>query len=299
MRLFDRIIIVDWSASTRPKLGRDSIWIGIHTKDAAQQKNLPTRAAARDFLEKLLSDSVDHDVRTLVGFDFPLGFPSGFASYIGSKGANWKTVWQALSSKMKDGPANANNRFEVANALNESISGEPYPFWGLPKNQRHKFLSSRKSTTLRLLEDFRHTDKRAKGAHSIWKLYYSGCVGSQALTGIPVASYLRYHSYLKDHCMVWPFEDGFHAPLKQSKIVIAEVFPSLLQPLLGKPWNKKTRDKEQVRDLAKHYFQLDQDGHLRQLFAGPRNLSVDELRTAVTEEGWILPINDSKLCLRV
>jgi hypothetical protein len=27
--MFDRFVVVDWSASSTPKLGRDSIWIGV------------------------------------------------------------------------------------------------------------------------------------------------------------------------------------------------------------------------------------------------------------------------------
>lgn len=40
--IFDRIAILDWSAANRPRLGKDSIWLG---HDSAPPENLPTRAA--------------------------------------------------------------------------------------------------------------------------------------------------------------------------------------------------------------------------------------------------------------
>ncbi|MCE3289702.1 MAG: cobalamin biosynthesis protein CbiG, partial [Caulobacter sp.] len=33
-RLFDAFVMVDWSASSTPKTGRDSIWIGVNKRDA-------------------------------------------------------------------------------------------------------------------------------------------------------------------------------------------------------------------------------------------------------------------------
>ena len=79
--LFDVIVIVDWSAQSSAKRGADSIW--SYELDAALPAhgdpiNHPTRAEAR---EHLVSRLQRHATRTvLLGFDFPLGYPAGFAA---------------------------------------------------------------------------------------------------------------------------------------------------------------------------------------------------------------------------
>ena len=35
------------------------------------------------------------------------------------------------------------------------------------------------------LPEFRHAELAAKGASSVWKLYYNGSVGGQTILGIP------------------------------------------------------------------------------------------------------------------
>ena len=51
MTLFDAYLMVDWSASSRPNSGEDSIWIGVAVRDSGQVRldkpeNPRTRAAA-------------------------------------------------------------------------------------------------------------------------------------------------------------------------------------------------------------------------------------------------------------
>ena len=74
--------------------------------------------------------------RVLAGFDFPNGYPRGFANLAGfsgiDDGAVWRAVWDGLDGLIRDGVDNSNNRFEIAAALNERISGGPFPFWGCP-----------------------------------------------------------------------------------------------------------------------------------------------------------------------
>ena len=70
--IFDRYIIVDWSASNRPRVGKDSIWICM--LDAAGHictENPPTRCKAEVMIGDALRQFVAGGERVLVGFDFP------------------------------------------------------------------------------------------------------------------------------------------------------------------------------------------------------------------------------------
>lgn len=76
---FDMSIVVDWSASSTPKLGRDSIWSCIHdwASGSSTTVNHPTRRMAHAYIERAL---IEHDDRCIpVGFDTPYGYPRGFA----------------------------------------------------------------------------------------------------------------------------------------------------------------------------------------------------------------------------
>ena len=68
--------------------------------------------------------------RVLAGFDFPFGYPRGFAAALTGR-AEALAVWEYLADRIVDGPDNANNRFEVAAALNARLPGTG-PFWGRP-----------------------------------------------------------------------------------------------------------------------------------------------------------------------
>src|SRR5690349_19837383 len=84
-RLFSAYVIVDWSASSKPNTGADSVWIGVLRRDvrfrmAFESFNPPTRGEGEKRLALILDDLKKRSERALVGFDFPLGFPRGFAS---------------------------------------------------------------------------------------------------------------------------------------------------------------------------------------------------------------------------
>src|ERR1051325_3015336 len=79
--MFDSFVIVDWSAASQPKMGRDSIWICAVDRDGAERlvENPRTRHSAKNLLGELLSDATARSERVLLGFDFPFGYPAGFA----------------------------------------------------------------------------------------------------------------------------------------------------------------------------------------------------------------------------
>ena len=55
---FDRIAIFDWPAASRPKRGKDSIWLGLAGPEGVTAENLPTRAEAEARM-KIAADALD------------------------------------------------------------------------------------------------------------------------------------------------------------------------------------------------------------------------------------------------
>jgi hypothetical protein len=134
---------------------------------------------------------------------------------------------------VKDKADNTNNRFGVGSELNRRLTGGPFPFWGCPPKDALTTLQPKRTREHGPddLPEFRHADVAAKGAASIWKLYYNGSVGGQAIVGIPAARRLK--DARGDAARVWPFETGFkaltEADLEGVQVVIAEVYPSLVK----------------------------------------------------------------------
>jgi len=169
--------------------------------------------------------------------------------------------------------------------MNRLMTGEAFPFWGAPARDTQTMLSAKRVRDHAEgdLPEFRYAEESAKGASSIWKLYYQGSVGGQALTGLPVVKRLA----AKRPTKLWPFETGWR-PLAQSDLedaeaVFAEIYPATLDAKL-KPG--ETKDAAQVRAACEHFNARDEKGQLAALF-GPAG---DDPRRAVVEaeEGWIL-----------
>src|ERR1700680_4500793 len=114
--MFDRYIIVDWSASNSPKTGKDSVWIcDLPRAGDPVSTNPSTRRTAEVQLRHLLIDAVDRGERVLIGFDFPYGYPQGFAAALGLEGPPWSAIWRYITAQIEDSRhSNENNRFEVA-----------------------------------------------------------------------------------------------------------------------------------------------------------------------------------------
>ena len=217
-RLFNAYVIVDWSAASKPNTGADSVWIGVLKRDvrfrlAFEAFNPPTRAEAEKKLVAVLDDLKKRGERALLGFDFPLGFPRGFATALKLPVAAppWRAAWDQIDKMVKDKADNTNNRFGVASEINRRITGGPFPFWGCPPKDALTTLQPKRTRdhTPEDLPELRHAELAAKGASSIWKLYYNGSVGGQAILGIPVVRRLKlaYGEAMR----IWPFETGFKA----------------------------------------------------------------------------------------
>ncbi|MEO0764296.1 MAG: hypothetical protein AAFZ09_21255 [Pseudomonadota bacterium] len=120
---FDAVVVVDWSSAATPTTGKDSIWWALHrVGDAAETRleNPATRAAAEAQLLDLLRDEIAAGRRVLIGFDFPFGYPEGFADAAFGPGA-WRAVWAGLSETVQERPGNVNTRFAAAAEINRRI----------------------------------------------------------------------------------------------------------------------------------------------------------------------------------
>jgi len=263
---FTHIAVVDWSAASGPSPARpaaDAIWIGVQGPDGAAQTYHRTRASAESALRDLLA----RPGRWLIGFDFPMGYPQGFAERLtGTPRA--EAVWHWLAARITDAPDNRNNRFALAAEINRQFGGGL--FWGRPAQLDLPDLPPRRTTDPAALglADRRAVERLVPRAQPVWKLYTTGSVGSQALMGLPVIARL---AALPD-VSVWPFQPP-------SRVVLAEVYPSLLGArVMAEPGIK---DAAQVRLLARAFWQLAQTGQLAPLLeAAPA--------PARSEEGWIL-----------
>jgi hypothetical protein len=191
-----------------------------------------------------------------------------------------------------DKPTNVNNRFNVAAQLNRLLTDGPFPFWGAPPKDVQTTLTA---TKLRPhgpgdLPEFRHADLAAKGAASIWKTYYNGSVGGQAIMGIPVVRRLK--DARGEAARVWPFETGFkamsEADLAGVDVVFAEVYPSMVKPQGAAG---EVKDLMQVRTLAEHFARLDEANKLGEVFGPAKGMAADAVLDAEREEGWILGID--------
>lgn len=282
--MFDRFVVVDWSASSTPKRGRDSIWIA--TRDAVDLSvaNPPTRRAA----EEMLVESLCHGGTTLLAVDFSLGFPAGTADALGLDGRSWAAMATLLAELIVDRADNTNNRFEVASALNERITGSAAPFWGCPPSRRTATLGSTKPLGSPSLPEWRGVEgllrERGHRPFSSWQLLGAGAVGSQSLLGIPML--LRLAARLGERVQVWPFADGLRVPeLDADSVVVAEVWPSM-HPLAEE--GSEVRDAQQVVAVADWLTSLDRCDEIGALFTP--EVSKDVPPGVVDEEGWVLGV---------
>ena len=167
-RLFDAVIIADWTAAETRKLGDQSLWLGVAKRDVrfrlyAETHNTATRAEGEALLASLLADHRKRGDRVLAGFDFCLGFPTGTAARLGLKDTPaWSATGRFLSQNVVDKADNTNNRYQVAAKMNRLMTDEAWPFWGAPAKQTQRWLTATKPTTAHNIPEFRATEDAAR-----------------------------------------------------------------------------------------------------------------------------------------
>ena len=233
-----------------------------------------------------------------MGFDFPLGFPTGTAKKLGlddpcerATNSPWRYTWELLNRKLVDDERNQNNRFDVAEFLNCEISNEPFPFWGNVREEQRQFLKRRGRRDFQSndVEEFRLCEKTCKrltqtNPKSVWQLSGRGSVGSQTLTDIP--SVWRIRQTFTSQCCIWPFETGLrHA--REPRVLIAEIYPSVVTPheINGKP-----KDAGQVSALSAYFAECDRKNELEPLFGDGNDFDEKQREAIEHEEGWILAV---------
>jgi len=201
----------------------------------------------------------------------------------------WAAVWTQIDKMVKDKADNTNNRFGAASEINRRLTGGPFPFWGCPPKDALTTLQPKRTRAHGPddLPEFRHGEMLAKGCSPIWKLYYNGSVGGQALLGIPALRRLK--QARGEAVKIWPFETGLKtlapADLDGVEAVVCEVYPSLykVQPAPG-----EVKDLAQVRATAEHFARLDEAGKLGVQFGPPKGTADEVVADAEREEGWVL-----------
>jgi hypothetical protein len=293
-RLFNAYVVVRWSAASKASAGADSVRIGavkrdVRFRNAYEAHAAPTRADGEKRLLALLEDLRKRGEKVLLCFDFPLGFPRGLAAGLNLSGEPWQAVWNQLDRMVKDKVDNTNNRFGVGAEINRRLTGGPFPFWGVPPRDALTTIQPKRTREHGPddLPELRLTEGRIKGAPSVWKLYYNGSIGGQAILGIPMARRLK--QKYGEAMRVWPFETGWKAlapsDLEGVEAVAAEVFTGLVD---GKPLPGESKDQTELRITAEHLARLDEASKLGALFGPPNGLSEPEAVLAQQEEGWIL-----------
>ncbi len=274
---FDRIVMVDWSASGAPsprKPSADAIWIGTADENGAQATYHRTRAEAEAALGNAFAKVRAQGARVLAGFDFPLGYPTGFVRCLtGAQSAF--ALWDWLEAHVEDAPDNANNRFQLAARINALLHGRG-PFWGRPEGLNLPDLPARKLVDYGpAMPERRRVEEAARRAQPVWKLYTTGSVGSQALLGLPMLARLR----KRFGAAVWPFD----AP--DGPLVLAEIYPAVIEPEVKAAMTEGTiKDALQVRLLAQAFWRLQAGGGLADAFAAAPDWPGRQ------EEGWILGV---------
>jgi len=289
MQPFDTFIAVDWSAASVPVKGANSIWISRRRAKPGGQGhrllNFSTRFEAEAFLGREIERSQSEGTRLLMGFDFPFGYPQGFAARLAAQApangeaalnavgdiAPWRVIWRVFSALIEDDERNANNRFAVGAELNRWLGFDEGPFWGCPSQHAGPNLSPYRPAT-HILAERRLCEVPVPKSQPGWKLAYVGSVGSQGLMGIPVLERLRQRLGVT----VWPFEP---VPAEGPAQVFTELYLSLWPvPAMGGP----CKDADQVSAMTA--------GWRRRPDALARWLTEAYPEEVRTEEGWVLGV---------
>lgn len=272
---FDTVVIVDWSGGkdTGPRPRKDAIWAAVRRNDrAGEPVYLRNRDVAEAWLASLFRAELAEGRRVFAGFDFPFGYPAGFAARVTGR-PDPLALWDWFAAALRDGPG-GNNRFHLAAKLNALFSGTG-PFWfnglgvdiaGLPRRGTLR-------DGLHGLAERRLCEGRAKGAFTCWQMGGAGAVGGQVMTGMARLSRLR--AAFPGRVAVWPFE-----PLTRP-IALVEVWPSLFgREVEAGRHPDEIRDRAQVRVLAGRVARMAREGSLA--------AALDAVPVAARrEEGWI------------
>ena len=221
MTAFDTFVMVDWSGGndTGAKPRKDAIWAAVSRRGEGDAPvYLHNRVEAENWLVGLIEKELKAGRRVLIGFDFPFGYPTGFAAALTGSPDPFE-VWDWFETNVQDTPMQ-NNRFDLAAQINQNLGNGQGPFWSNGLRKRDiAGLPRTKTGYVNPFPDRRAAELRAKGSFTCWQMAGAGAVGSQVFTGLPVLSRLR--KRFAGDVAIWPF-DPLDAP-----VAFVEIWPSL------------------------------------------------------------------------
>ena len=270
---FALIAALDWSARSRPgpiRESTDSVWLAwIEAGGRPCSEYFRTRSDAVLRLENLLDQAGGP---TLLGFDFPFGYPAESGMPVK------RNLYADIARRIRDSDDNSNNRFDVAARLNAELNaGRPGPFWGCPPDHQGPTLTARAGGRRGgPFREHRTAEARltGRGIQTCWKLYTRGAVGSQMLLGLPVLHRLLQRPDAK----LWPFETNWDEQL--DGVVLAEIWPSLFDIS-----STAHPIKDACQVLASVRW-MDDQGPAG--LARPASMDREEEARVMAGEGWIL-----------
>jgi molybdopterin molybdotransferase len=273
--IFDNILVVDWSGGNDrgPTPKKDAIWTALIDNGKA---HAPQYFRNRDqlfiYLLALCQTKIAAGQTLLAAFDFPFGYPNGFAARI-TNSPDPLALWDHYAAQLIDTPRH-NTRFALANDINAALPGIG-PFWFNATKQTLAHLPRKGGA--RTNTDFaekRVCETYAKGAFTCWQLGGAGAVGSQVITGMACLSRLR--AQLSGQISVWPFE-----PIT-TPITLAEIWPSLFAAQIRAGMQPaEIKDAAQTRITAAILQDHQSAGTIQSLLDAPPD-------SARKTEGWIL-----------
>ncbi|MCV6586190.1 MAG: molybdopterin-binding protein [Marinibacterium sp.] len=275
MTPFNRFVMVDWSGGndTGPRPRKDAIWA---CEAGLPPQYLRNRACAETHLAARIDAALAAGERLMIGFDFPFGYPQGFARDLTGQ-ADPLALWDWLDARIEDSPQ-ANNRFDLAGRINTDLGGGQGPFWGNALSRDIAGLPRGKVGYKNRFADRRACETRAKGSFTCWQLSGAGAVGSQMLMGLPVLARLRRR--FAGQIAVWPFE-----PLDRP-VAFVEIWPSLIAPVIA------DEIAQRLDDPIKDAVQVELVARALAALSGPilgQMLDVD-----APVEGWILGLGHER-----
>ena len=269
MTRFDSFALIDWSGGNdtgaRPR--KDAIWMGVVRNGVSEDpRYLRNRVVAEDAIAELIERELAAGRRLCLGFDFPFGYPAGFARAV-TGFDDPLVLWDWLEARIEDAPG-ANNRFDLGAEINRLFPGTG-PFWFNGLKRDIPGLLRKDVRAEHGMVEKRVCEMQTKGAFTCWQLGGAGAVGGQVLMGLPVLARLRRR--FKGQIAVWPFEE-LEAP-----VALVEIWPGLINRAVKQAEAVGgIRDAHQVALLARALADLN-PADLREV------LAVD-----APEEGWIM-----------
>jgi hypothetical protein len=295
--MFDRVIMIDWSARNKPsprRPSKDAIWAACGT--LSERPDPVYFRTRQECMDRLRVELARERGRVLVGFDFPFGYPA-------YRGRTTMPAGRALCEKLArliiDDDRNRSNRFEAAGTLNREIVerfGGDGPFWGRPLQREITSVSFTKPRACEV-DEFRVVEKFQRSAagaspKSVWQLMGAGSVGSQTLLGLAAIGRLLREDAIGERVRLWPFETGWGeamcSTLADDAVVLAEIYPSLYNERAALV-SHDVHDARQVIACRDAVLEAREDT-LASMLSAPESLDGASLRDARETEGWILGV---------